>query len=270
MKPYQTALFDDAINCCFELDEKLRAVLEKFVKFYEYSELEHYLLEIKSDYSRFKTKLLRAVTEIKINLLELDDELQFKKYQKYLEIKISSISGVISPEELQDRLDEEYINEISGTFLDSLIVCEVPEVLDYFTIGSFLYTYSFLLKVYCNALTGVFRRMNFKEVDNFDTTFFEPANKQVERVKLKTTLSVPQLAYLFKVLANREFFEFRQKKDIYQFVIDNFSTKGMNDISFHSFKNKYETPEFDAIDFLHEKFIHCAQYAHKDKGSFGS
>nr|WP_294894742.1 hypothetical protein [uncultured Pedobacter sp.] len=83
--------------------------------------------------------------------------------------------------------------------------------------------------------------------------------------KLKTKLSVPQLAYFFKALVAEDFFEFKTKKEIYDFISVNFSSKGSEDISENSIKNKYEQPKLEDVDFLHHKFINLCQTAKKDK-----
>ena len=83
--------------------------------------------------------------------------------------------------------------------------------------------------------------------------------------KLKTNLTVKEIAYLFRALHDEGIIESRQKTDVFNFIAENFSSKQKEDISGNSIKNAFDTPDFNAVDFWQEKFTHFMQKAKKDK-----
>jgi predicted metal-dependent hydrolase len=89
--------------------------------------------------------------------------------------------------------------------------------------------------------------------------------QETKRDKLKTNLTVPELAYLFNALYAEGIITSKHKSDIYKFIADNFSSKQQDDISVNSIKNHFENPDFNAVDSMHEKFTHIYQQAKKDK-----
>lgn len=66
-----------------------------------------------------------------------------------------------------------------------------------------------------------------------------------EQKKLKVNISVPELAYLFKMLneAKPEIFSVDSKAELYRFISANFSTKATENISVNSIANNYTTPD---------------------------
>ena len=83
--------------------------------------------------------------------------------------------------------------------------------------------------------------------------------------KLKTNLTVKELAYLFRALHDEKIIESRQKTDLFNFIAESFSSKQKEDISANSIKNAFDTPDYNAVDFWQEKFTHFMQKAKKDK-----
>ena len=83
--------------------------------------------------------------------------------------------------------------------------------------------------------------------------------------KLKTNLTVKEIAYLFRALHEEGIIESRQKTDMFNFIAENFSSKQKDEISANSIKNAFDTPDFNAVDFWQEKFTHFMQKAKKDK-----
>jgi len=78
-----------------------------------------------------------------------------------------------------------------------------------------------------------------------------------EKLKLKTNLSVPQLALLFRELHKLKpnIFDIKTNTELYQFISDNFTTKqSSGNISTKSIKNKFEDPDQKTIDFWADKF----------------
>lgn len=97
-------------------------------------------------------------------------------------------------------------------------------------------------------------------IDNFS---FETAHVPVK--KLKTNLTVKEIAYLFRALHDEGIIESRQKTDLFNFIAENFSSKQKDEISANSIKNAFDTPDYNAVDFWQEKFTHFMQKAKKDK-----
>ena len=85
------------------------------------------------------------------------------------------------------------------------------------------------------------------------------------RTKLKTNLTVKQIAYLFRALYDEGIIESKHKTDICNFIAESFSSKQKEDVSANSLRNAFESPDFNAVDFWHEKFTHLMQRAKKDK-----
>ncbi len=78
-----------------------------------------------------------------------------------------------------------------------------------------------------------------------------------QKNKLRTNLSVPQLALLFKELNKLKpnIFDIKTNTELYQFISDSFTTKqSAGDISTKSIKNKFEDPNQTTIDFWADKF----------------
>lgn len=100
-------------------------------------------------------------------------------------------------------------------------------------------------------------------VNLIDSFSFETAS--VPSKKLKTNLTVKEIAYLFRALHYEGIIEARQKTDIFNFIAESFSSKQKEDISGNSIKNAFDTPDFNAVDFWQEKFTHFMQKAKKDK-----
>jgi hypothetical protein len=92
--------------------------------------------------------------------------------------------------------------------------------------------------------------------------------KQVPQIKIKTDLSVPELAYLFRVLKEEKLINIASGKaeEFFRAVSDSFSSKMQPEISPKSFKTDFYSPDPNIINFWHQKFIHFAQRAKKDLG----
>ena len=54
-------------------------------------------------------------------------------------------------------------------------------------------------------------------------------------------------------------------KDIYNVAIENFSSKRREEISVHSFKNHFEAPDHNTIEYWRTKFMKLVERARKDK-----
>lgn len=121
--------------------------------------------------------------------------------------------------------------------------------------------YNYYYGVFIDLAIQFLKEQETKKVQVMDGEF--KAEKQGN--KLKTKLSVPELAYFFRALEEEGFFEIKSKTELYNFIAGNFKTKQSEELSPKSIKNKYTNPEHAAIDFLHGKFINLAQRAKKEK-----
>lgn len=90
-------------------------------------------------------------------------------------------------------------------------------------------------------------------------------NNQTILNKIPTSLSVPELAYLFRALVDESIINPRQNTDLFKAITSIFESKQTDNISEKSIKNKFEAPEFNALDFWQGKFAHLMQSAKKSK-----
>lgn len=85
--------------------------------------------------------------------------------------------------------------------------------------------------------------------------------------KLKTNLSVPQLSYLFKMLMdiNPPIFDIKTKKELYQFIEANFTTKGKENVgpTVAKLNNLYSDVDKATATFWAEKLSKLLQDARK-------
>ncbi len=88
---------------------------------------------------------------------------------------------------------------------------------------------------------------------------------QESKKKIKTDLTVQQLGYLFRIFKEEGIITSKINQEIYEVVIESFSSKRKEDISHNTLKNHFESPERDTIDFWRQKFMQLVQKARKDK-----
>jgi hypothetical protein len=78
--------------------------------------------------------------------------------------------------------------------------------------------------------------------------------KNISKKKIKTHLTVDQLAFLFKALVENKLLSDDNKNDIINMVCENFEAKKQPHISVKSFNGKFYTPTEDAIKFWVDQF----------------
>ena len=106
---------------------------------------------------------------------------------------------------------------------------------------------------YDNAKAFIDNQFMGKPINNEETTSIAP----LKHKKLKVNLSVPQLAYLFRLLydVKPDIFENISKRDITNFIVDNFITKGSAEAGMSS-DNLYKhfiKPENTSANFWVDK-----------------
>lgn len=101
-------------------------------------------------------------------------------------------------------------------------------------------------------------RNNIKSILSFNENL-------VIKNKLKTNLTVKEIAYLFRALYEEGIIDAKHKTDIFNFIAESFSSKQKEDVSANSIKNAFDVPDFNAMDFWFEKFIRLRDRTKKDK-----
>ncbi len=101
---------------------------------------------------------------------------------------------------------------------------------------------------------------------NVKSNQLEPITQLVTQ-KLKTNLSVPQLAYLFKMLMdiNPPIFDTKTKKQVYEFIEASFTTKGKEDSgpTVAKLNNLYSNVDKDTANFWVDKLKKMLEQARK-------
>lgn len=114
-----------------------------------------------------------------------------------------------------------------------------------------------------------------EELDHYQQNFnkvIEALNDRLKnansRERIKTTLNVSELAYLFRMLNDVNIFEIRNKTDLYRFIATNFQSKKATEISGNSIKNKFDTPDANAMEYWEEKLHHILTNVRKDRKKY--
>jgi hypothetical protein len=107
------------------------------------------------------------------------------------------------------------------------------------------YYYDFYLK---EALDFTNDQINQLQISRM-TNQIDSKEKTIK--KLKTNLSVPELALLFKMLNELKptIFEIESDAELHRFISDNFSTKKSPEISVQSLRNEFSKPDPNAKGF---------------------
>tara|TARA_R110002012_G_scaffold252147_3_gene430812 strand:- start:20158 stop:21369 length:1212 start_codon:yes stop_codon:yes gene_type:complete len=90
-------------------------------------------------------------------------------------------------------------------------------------------------------------------------------NRPVSNTKIYSKLSVGQLAYLMKLLANSNIIAPENTSKLVEFISNNFSTSSQKDISLKSLRNKIYSPENTTIENVQEIMETLVEKAEKDK-----
>lgn len=82
--------------------------------------------------------------------------------------------------------------------------------------------------------------------------------------KIRVSLSVSQLAYVCKVLAETGIIKTKNVSEMLRFIADGFSTPGAEQISFDSLRMKYYNPEASCKQSVKEMILKQLNYVQKD------
>lgn len=88
--------------------------------------------------------------------------------------------------------------------------------------------------------------------------------------KIPTSLNVPELGYLLRAMVDEGVLKPRsqKRKDLIRMASKAFSTIGTDDISVENLNNKYDVPEWDAMDKMCKIFEDLMERARKDKKKY--
>ena len=89
------------------------------------------------------------------------------------------------------------------------------------------------------------------------------ATKTNIKIRLKT--NVPQSACVLRFLIDNDFFDTRNKSDIFRGCAETFQSKGTDSISVNNLKNHADSPSLEDIIFCEEMFNSMASYARQLK-----
>lgn len=102
-------------------------------------------------------------------------------------------------------------------------------------------------------------------IDNFS---FETANVPAQQRSFKTSYTVEELAYFFKLSVEQEIIvlDKNQKTKFFDFVASNFQSKDQKQISSNSIRNKSYDPSLATIETIREDLFQMLQLtsAHRD------
>lgn len=87
--------------------------------------------------------------------------------------------------------------------------------------------------------------------------------------KLKTPLSVNQLAYLCKVLYDLKVIQSTNQTDVFKFIAENFETPNSKEISMQSLRSKYYIPDVKTKETVKEIAINMLNFINSDLKSEG-
>jgi hypothetical protein len=112
--------------------------------------------------------------------------------------------------------------------------------------------------------------MKNKEIDininiSIDDLRNRAAKEPIEpKVKINTKLSVPQLAYFFRVLYEMKKIKSPNQTDIMKFIADNFETDNVTEISINSLRSKYYNVEEKVKAGTRKQLMEIIQFIDKD------
>ena len=109
------------------------------------------------------------------------------------------------------------------------------------------------------------------ETRNINSTSDNTDSSSLLHNKIKTKLSVPQLAYLFRCLVDEKgILNEKNKASLFRKISAGYISTRQDNISPGSISNKFSMPDPNAIDFWDEKFTHLKQLARNDAEMYGA
>jgi hypothetical protein len=112
-------------------------------------------------------------------------------------------------------------------------------------------------------------RVKLKEIDininvNLDDSRNNNAVLSEQRIRIRTKLTVQQLAYLFRVLNKMGLVESSSQTNILKFISETFETDNVADISVKSLRSKYYSLEKKARAATREQLMQIVHFIDND------
>jgi len=197
----------------------------------------------------FWVKINDILSNLK-NEINQNIENKLYKHQKYEYISelIYEIEKINKKYNLEIPADSEF--QIYK-MLNKEIICpdEFKYSLKRYIDGSVLLNISNICVIIKNILVDFIEFLNHK----LKVIEFLPDVKidEIQKNKLKTNLSVPEIAYLFYSLIKLKpnLFDYKHETEIYRFISNNFTSKKSAEISEISLKKCFNSPEINEIEF---------------------
>jgi hypothetical protein len=120
------------------------------------------------------------------------------------------------------------------------------------------------IAIFYNYYYGQALRQVIGYIEEHEAKINPSAKPNTSDYKSKTKLTVPQLAYLLRVLNNNTILDIANKTEFFKFIAEHCQTVGSDKISWQSLKNKFDTPDIKAVEFWDEKFLHLRQSTQSD------
>lgn len=236
----------------------------KIIEYYSPRDIEPVRFNIELDKSLFHLK-----DEIRNNIILFDKENRIsylKKLLHDLKIPLKSVASI----SINDI--NKWLKKYNTTYEAATSYSDVENELHFF-LQSFPVTYSETEKNNYNPLKEdiqidfckYFYKHTLEEAIDFINDQFEITEPTAP--KLKTNLSVPELATLFRELnkLKPDIFDIKSKAELHRFIANNVTSKQQDNISTASIKNNFDTPDSKAADFWIEKMYTIIDNLKKSK-----
>jgi len=139
--------------------------------------------------------------------------------------------------------------------------------------NNILYKAKDYVDLWLMVIDSIIEKISFL-INNYDLmhdrVYYDSDRSLNEKEKIKTSLNVDELAYLFMLLADTKVFNIPEGDlaKYFRIIAESFSTKRADNISDLSLRNKAYSPDHKTIDSLHGKFVHLMQRAMSEKEKF--
>lgn len=245
-------------NMVYLLEEFELIVITKMVDYIKTCNNPAEDLKVKNDYfgKHIKESLL---VELVDRIRAREDNMSKEEILKWLTISCNQFQE--SPASRFEILQEKYLKQYFTPYRVPGEGNDLENSLNNFVnaLNGYIKHYPNFVEVTCLSLDSYKKKYYGLDINSNTSQPSKP------KKKLKTNLTVVEIAYLFRVLYDKKIIDSKYKTHIYKFIAENFSSKEKDDISPKSLKNAFDTPDYNTIDFWQEKFTHFMQKAKKDK-----
>jgi len=207
-------------------------------------------LELKYKYSDSKSKELKRKEELLDYILILENLILIKEYNlTNNQINIDFLSNTKEMKSclncfkhnIQLQLEEHHLPKDRITLLND----EIELISSFQTKLQVAYT-EFKPSLIRKAITWLTTEKEFYQA-NLKLDLKELSFAGID--KIKTNLSVAQIALLFRTLHDNKLIEVKNKTDLFLTISKVFSSKKQDDISANTIKNHFDTPDYNAMEF---------------------